>query len=498
MQSRRDQVQAHMFVVGRLTSGMLRADPDAPESPVGRTMRGLGVGIAVSLLLSVGFGLYGMLSPGGGQSFGDGRSLIVEKETGNRYLLIEGTLRPVTDYASVRLILGEQPKVRTVTVRSLSGLPHGLPMGIAGAPGALPAPGDLNQGMWFVCATTVADPSGTPLARTSLRIGTPRSGPDPVAAGRDPGDQALLVSAPDGARYVLWRNQRLRLDTAHGAAQALGYASAPARPVSGAFLDSVPAGPDLTAPEISGGGTSGRSLGGAATRVGQVFLVRPPGGQEQYYLMTTGGLRPVSATVAALVLGDPRTTQHAYAGRPATALPLGADQLAGAVPPATGGTTVPSASDGLPAVPPRLLAPADGDGLCVTVLPDGANPRVGLTVVPDARAAVTTVAVPTGLGTAPACLPVDQVSVSAGGGALVQALGAGGGSIGSTAYLVTDTGVKYRLASKATAKALGYDGTAAQGVPSRLLAMLPTGPTLDPAVAARTVTAPPLSTGCRG
>lgn len=37
MQSRRDQVQAHLFVMSRLASGMLRAEPDAPDTPTGRT-----------------------------------------------------------------------------------------------------------------------------------------------------------------------------------------------------------------------------------------------------------------------------------------------------------------------------------------------------------------------------------------------------------------------------------------------------------------------------
>lgn len=40
MQNRKDQVQAHQFVVARLTAGLLRADPDAPETPLRRTNRG--------------------------------------------------------------------------------------------------------------------------------------------------------------------------------------------------------------------------------------------------------------------------------------------------------------------------------------------------------------------------------------------------------------------------------------------------------------------------
>lgn len=40
MHSKRDQVQAHLFIMGRLASAMLRSEPDAPESPLGRTNRG--------------------------------------------------------------------------------------------------------------------------------------------------------------------------------------------------------------------------------------------------------------------------------------------------------------------------------------------------------------------------------------------------------------------------------------------------------------------------
>ncbi|WP_199926081.1 type VII secretion protein EccB, partial [Streptomyces sp. NRRL S-495] len=50
MQSRRDQVQAHLFVMSRVAAGVLRAEPDAPDTPVGRTNRGAAIGLAVALL----------------------------------------------------------------------------------------------------------------------------------------------------------------------------------------------------------------------------------------------------------------------------------------------------------------------------------------------------------------------------------------------------------------------------------------------------------------
>ena len=56
----------------------------------------------------------------------------------------------------------------------------------------------------------------------------------------------------------------------------------------------------------------------------------------------------------------------------------------------------------------------------------------------------------------------------------------------TTTYLVTDLGVKYALARTGTEKviaSLGYGGIAPQPVPTFLLALLPIGPTFDPAVA---------------
>ncbi|WP_197371953.1 type VII secretion protein EccB, partial [Streptomyces clavuligerus] len=86
MQSRKDQVQAHMFVMGRLTGGMLRQDPDSPDIPTGRTNRGLAWGIGLAVVLVLGFLLYGLISPAGTKTWRTSNALIVQKETGTRYL----------------------------------------------------------------------------------------------------------------------------------------------------------------------------------------------------------------------------------------------------------------------------------------------------------------------------------------------------------------------------------------------------------------------------
>ena len=102
MQNRRDQVQAHAFVVGRLVSALLRAEPDAPMTPLRRFVVGTFWGALLGALAVAGFGVYGFISPGGSTAWRAGGALIVEKETGARYVFVEGELRPVVNYASAR------------------------------------------------------------------------------------------------------------------------------------------------------------------------------------------------------------------------------------------------------------------------------------------------------------------------------------------------------------------------------------------------------------
>ncbi|MFI0719633.1 type VII secretion protein EccB [Streptomyces sp. NPDC021224] len=485
MQTRRDQVQAHRFVVSRLTSGLLRNDPDVPEGPNTRTNRALAFGGALGAVIAAGFLVFGFVSPGGSAAWKQPGTLIVEQGTGNRYLY-DGTLRPVRNYASARLIAGAGMAVHTVPRATLAQVRRGGPVGITGAPDALPSAARFDTGAWQVCAATRTTDSGGTAPATTLAVGGARSG-DGVGPG-----QALLVDGPDGTSYLLWRGNRFRMSSGTSTADALGYGTARALPVSAAFLDAVPAGPDLAPRDVPGKGTPGPVLDGLATRVGQVFVVRTPGAAQQYYLLERAGLVPVTTTQAALELAAPDERSAAYAGSAPTAVPLATDALNSAL--VRGGTAATGdGSQALPPTPPALVpvdagqaacvrldpaAPADGDGT-------GTGARISLSVAPaaglgagSAGAGADTSAAQA--HAAPACLPVDAVLLPPGGGALVRALGAGGGPVGATTYLVADDGVKYLVPDAQAAEALGYDRAAARGVPAPLLAMLPTGPDLSP------------------
>ncbi|MEU5093241.1 type VII secretion protein EccB [Streptomyces sp. NPDC020996] len=488
MQSKRDQVQAHAFAIGRLTSGMLLADPDAPESPLARTTRGAAVGVLVAALVGAGAVVYGLISPGGDDSWRASDTLIVNRDTGGRYLYLDGRLRPVRNYASALLIGAGDLKTTDVRGASLRGTPVGTPVGIPGAPDSVPSAKDLDGGAWHVCSAPRSAGSGS--GSGSATVTTLVAGA-PVPSRPMADDQALLVSGPDKTAYLVWRGSRLRLDRASGAAVSLGYGSVTPRPVSAAFLDAMVPGPDLAPPAVPGRGEAGPSLGGARGTVGRVYVVRVPGSEAKYYLLRKDGLTPLTATGAALVLGDPATREKAYGGRSPKAEPLGADVLRDHLAPGVRSSGSADAA-GLPDSPPRVAGVPDGLTACAQVQAVDGVVRVSTVLVSRDGLAPAAQSAPG--ESAAACLPVDAVVVRPGHAALVRTLGAGGTAVGGTTYLVAEDGVKYRVTSSDALKALGYADGDAVTLPSPLLSMLPSGPDLDTRAAAageRTGTTPP-------
>ncbi|MCX4703071.1 type VII secretion protein EccB [Streptomyces sp. NBC_01373] len=478
MHSKRDQVQAHLFVMGRLASAMLRAEPDDPESPLGRTNRGAAIGVIIAVLVCAGAFVFGLIKPGGNDSWRSGESLIVDKQTGARYLYLDGRLRPVRNYASAQLIAGGGLGVTTVGTSSLAGTPHGAPIGIPDGPEALPGPGDLDTKPWLVCSGLRPRTTGVVTATTTLALGT--DDPQDVPGGRELGQgEGLVVVGPDDRSYLLWQGSRLRLDERANAAEALGYGSITPRFASAAFLDAFPLGPDLAPAEVPGRGANGPSLAGRNTRIGQLFRVDVPGSAARYHLLTREGLVPLTATGAALLLGDPETRAKAYGGAAATVATLGADALTEHLAPRSPASGVTPAK--LPEKPPKAVEVPAGSVACADVDSAQGGVRVGASVLPES--ALPQAVQPPGPEVVPACLEVDAIAVRAGKGALVRALSASGSALGDTMFLVTDEGVKYRVLSQDGLKALGYEGVEERTMPAPMLAMLPSGPDLTPEAA---------------
>jgi type VII secretion protein EccB len=455
MKSRRDQVQAHAYVVSRLTAALVHAEPDAPESPLRRTGLGSFGGLMIGALLVAGFLVWGLISPASKATALTQGELIMVKETGARYVYADGALRPVPNWSSALLLMGGSTTMTAVSPAALAGVPQGQPLGIVGAPDSLPAASALNTGSWLACSQVSG---GAPIV--SLGIGA-----RPKVAQIPAGD-AVVVAAP-GAQYLLWHGQRLRID-APWILDALGLNRAPVIATTQVWLNAVPAGPDLRPISVAGTGRPGPALGGLHTRVGQILLARNVGSPGELYVVTARGIAPVTSTQAAMLLTGPAT---AAAYPDSAAAPIQVSPAAIAQAPAAGAGLADGA--GVPSAPPGDYAPGGGADPCMDYAGPGTSaPRLVFTAPPPGT--------PPALGTPGVTASpqsADLISVVPDGGALVRPQAAPGVA-GASLFLVTDAGVKFPVPS-ADVAALGYRVGQAAPLPAALLGLLPTGPALD-------------------
>ena len=280
-------------------------------------------------------------------------------------------------------------------------------------------------------------------------------------------NNAVLASG-SGAEYLLWRGTRLRLD-ASWIVNALGLDNAPVIEVAPAWLNAVPAGPDLRPLSVPGAGQPGPVLGGLRTRVGQVLVEHNVGSASQLYLVGHGGVAPITTTQAAILLTN-RAESAAYQGGRRRR------SWSARQPSRTPRSCRPAWPTGPACRPPRRTTscPAAPPSPAWTT-PHPAAPRTRTWSSRHCRPAQPPAVGTPGVTASPQGAAL--ISVAPGGGALVRpqvAPGVGGSSL----FLVTDAGVKYPLPA-AEAAALGYRASEAAALPAALLGLLPTGPALD-------------------
>ncbi|MEU9345156.1 type VII secretion protein EccB [Streptomyces sp. NPDC048278] len=473
MQTRRDHVQAYQFAMGRLASALVSGDPGRGDSPTRRSALGSVFGVGLVVLLCAGFGVYGLISPVAGDGWRKDGAIVLEEDTGNRYVYANGELRPVRNYASALLIAGERTAPETVSAKSLAGVPHGTPVGIQGAPDTVPDASALTTGAWARClpgqgaATGKGAATGTQAGtqagtETGAQAGTETGtqagkgavgkagagngqtlvfGGSAAALAALPADRQVLLSGPGGTRYVLFRDVKYPVPGA-STLIALGLDDQTALPATADWLAAVPTGAALTAPVPPGAGKAAGKVAGQTAEVGQVFRTST-GGTEHHYVMRSDGLALVNATEYALLAARPGAPAPRQVGQPDIAVaPVSADHGgAGWIPDLTG-----------------VRALAAGGTVCLTELADaGARITVG---TPGAGGIV----LPAGAGV----LAVPE------------------GARTETEYLVTEQGLKYRIADTDAARALGFGNTRRRlTLPAGVLALVPDGPVLSRAAAAK-------------
>ncbi len=475
MASKRDQLQAYQFLVQRATSALVVGETDPEHPPFRRPVSSSFIGLALAIVALACVGVYGMVVPGGNDAWRDANAVIVEEETGTRFVYLDGRLHPVTNYASALLLAGERSPTRGVSRDSLVDVPRGPRRGIPDAPDALPGPERLLTGAWSLCSTPASDVAGGRVEESVLLVGATPDG------GRALSDHALLVRLAESEdRYLVWRGHRHRLDDYPVTGTGLALTAQPWARVGRAWLDVLPEGRPIRPIPVPGAGERSTAVPGRDDlRIGTLLQVLTTSGTTQYYLAARDVLIPISE-LQYDVQRAYAPTRAAYDKAEPTALPLSSSLAATAnrrEPP----DPADHADGDVPARLPSIARLRDGTStVCATFAPGATAPRllVDATPPPADPLSVTT-------GRSPEGTPLaDRVHVRPGWAAVVAAMPSATAPVG-TLTVVTDTGRRYSVVSREVLDTLGYGGVTPVRLPGGLVARLPAGPALDPAAAAR-------------
>ena len=472
MPSRQDHLPSYQASVQRVVAALVMRETDPAQSPLRRVAGATMAGAIFATLALAGAAVYGLLAGGGGDWRKEGQ-VIIEKESGARYVYYkgDGKRHPALNYASAVLIAdGAKPDVVMMSRSALNNAPRGAPMGIQGAPDSLPDAGNLVRPPWTLCSQT-PDPSntggsGATKPQSTLLVGAAvRDGQPLVPVGAAAAADGLLLSTPDGKKYLVYNNHRYRIQQADTVLRAFVWSTKRIVPVSPALINALPAAPDIKLLPVSGRGGKSAALPGAKT--GQVYTIRNAGGDVQHAVALSDGLADITEAQADLLSFDPDTPLSPTG----EGTPLQPAESDAATKSKTGLTAAPPF-----AKPPDIREPISQ--VCVSIPDASGVSEVRL----DPKVSSPATATATASRTASGAVLADRIVVPPGHGALVEALASPGATNG-TLSVVTDLGIRYPLASRDLMPKLGYDGVAPLRMPAELVALRPVGPGLDPAAA---------------
>ncbi|MEV5961945.1 type VII secretion protein EccB [Kribbella sp. NPDC051952] len=473
MATRKDQLQSHQFSVQRMVSALVTRESD-PEQPPFKRSTGAAFGsVAIAVVALAGVWVYGMVVPGGSKAWATGDAVIVEKETGTRFVYVDGHLHPVTNYTSALLALGKYAETRRISAKSLRGVPRGPLIGIEDAPDALPPKNRLLAGGWTLCSQPALDATGASTSESVLMVG------QQPATGQPMSDTAMLVQVIEtGDQYLISKGYRHKIARADMVTVGRALAAKPWARVGAAFVAALPDGQPIAPIKPAGIGLPSQAIPDRpATRIGQLFMVRTAAGTLQYYLAAKD--RPIA--ISPLQYDVQRAYEPmraAYGGKSPRAIELGLLSVGQAVQPDSD-----SDPGRAPHTWPEFVAPRDGQGtVCAAFAPGSALPQITVDPRMPPRDPATATAHREPIGTPLA----DRVLVSPGSAAVVEAMPTNRAPAG-TVSIVTDMGRNYPLAKPEVLEVLGYKDIVPVRIPAALVSRIPLGSGLNPATATRSV-----------
>ncbi|MEP7763649.1 type VII secretion protein EccB [Sanguibacter sp. 25GB23B1] len=276
MASKKELVEAQAFSRRRLLTAFVSGTPGGRELEPTKPMRAVVAGVALSVLLVLGSLGFGLLKPGLPNGWDDS-SLVLTQGSGTRFVAVKGTLYPVTNTTSARLLIPSADfKVVEVPEDKIAEVPRGARIGITGAPDELPSRENLVDDGWLSCTAedgavltqVVPDAGGATLSTSSAVVTT--------------GDQTFVVHG--AFRHLVAPGQETAV------LRALGLESAEVTAVPGLWLNTFTAGSTLEPLTLAGAGTPlGSPLDVSGAVVGSVLEVPGTGNAPKRYAVTSAG-----------------------------------------------------------------------------------------------------------------------------------------------------------------------------------------------------------------
>ncbi|WP_410873840.1 type VII secretion protein EccB [Nocardia sp. A7] len=458
----RAQVNGHQFLLKRYEHALVRWDVRMLHDPMRSHARSLIVGIVLGVLVIAGAVILAFLKPQG--AIGDSK-IVVGKDSGALYVVVDGTLHPVLNLASARLITGSTAAPATVKDSKLT-LRRGPLLGIPGAPGATPGSGDNDTARWALCDTVPLSATGSAAGATGVyttmiagELDTTEDRARPL-----PSDRARLVTN-SGRTYLLYQGKRAELDPKDAVLlRTMELSDQQAAPISAALLNAVEPVPPLRAPRIDRLGEPGPG-GLADIPIGGLIRVRAVDA-DKLYVVLAGGVQPVSTFAAEIIRNansQGMTDIRSVPPDRILGMPVVDDLPVRQFPEQT--PALSSASD----EPVLCLSwvRANHDGSPTTLLSAGRRLPLSKDATPVLPATAD------GVGDR-----VDAVYVRPGTGEFVRSVAStpGTNAAGAMFYLA-DTGIRFGIPDMATAQALGLPAEP-KPVPKSLIDAVAPGPVL--------------------
>lgn len=454
------QVSGYRFLVRRMEHALVRRDVRMLHDPMRSQSRAYAAGLILGIVVLAGCGVLALLRPQ--DKIGDNK-ILIGKESGAVYVVLNDVVHPALNIASARLAAGDAPKAVIVKESELGKKARGPLIGIPGAPGVLNFDKDGKGRAWSVCDSMKMD-GGRDLT-TSVLAGDPELGEKASVMGSD---KALLVQGDD-ATYLVYDRKRARVDmTDRAVTDALNITGLTPRPISEGLLNAIPEVLEIKPPQIvDPGGIPDKPIG--EFRIGTVVQVSTADEAENYVVLRDG-LQRIS--------------------------PLTADIIRNSNPQPTGDTTInqtvrtrADVSNALrvedyPVTAPAIVEAKDQPVSClswkpITTATEDSGNRAELSVITGVTLPMSEKAKLVPLAQADGSGPnADSAYIPPGSGAYVQTTGIEPDSRRKDSlFYVADTGVRYGIKNAEAVKALGLPDNP-EPAPWPIVGLLANGPSL--------------------